>query len=179
MLLRAEPHAGRGLGGLERYLELEVAHQGLLIADLGGLGQVASLDDMFLEDRTLAPYEPIATLGIEWVTTEQALLVGRLECRYWPDAAADHESARFGVLDLAGNFSGWTEVELQIPSLEEAQAVDEADRAAAYERTFGPRDGRPSVCAFQAAPCAGVGSGLTLALLGAIACARRWRRHRR
>jgi hypothetical protein len=179
VVLGAESLAGQGWGGPVRYISLDIAHQGLLLADIGGLGDVTSIDDLFLADTTLALYDAVAGNGIEWVTTEQALGVGPSDCGYWPSGAADRQNARLGVLDLAGNFSGWVDVELELPSVQEAQAAAEADTAAAYDRTYGERDGRPPVCTFtpsRSGGSSGAGAWLTLAVAGLLHATRRYRR---
>jgi hypothetical protein len=103
----------------------------------------------------------------------------------WPEGAPDALNGRFGSVDLAGNFSGWADVPLEIPSQAEAQAAvadelaeqaeaeAEAERVAAANRAMLAE--RPSTGACAAAPVrAGRASGLaSLALVLAAALRRR------
>lgn len=60
-----------------------------------------------------------------------------MDCGVWPPYASDSELGRFGVLDLAGNFSGWASVPLELPSLADAQAAAVAEREANPQRATG------------------------------------------
>jgi hypothetical protein len=141
-LTRSEPGAGQGFLGTSRYLHLELAHSGILIADSGGaLGDIDSAEDLWLPEG--AGFESIAlrstTPVVRWVTTSNELWVGLGECLVWSETAAERESARFGVLDLAGNFSGWTEPsELELPSATEAASLIAAEEAAATPPVIPP-----------------------------------------
>jgi hypothetical protein len=173
VLLDAETHARTFSEILPRLVTLEFEHQGLLIADVGNLGAATSLDDLYLADSDLPYYEPVTGGGIEWATTRQTLTVGVSDCTHW-GSAADRLDARFGVLDLAGNFSGWVDVELEIPSREEAEAAEAAAAEAARKRLYGPREGRPSVCTFAPARSEGAaGLCLFVGVLGAAFWMRR------
>jgi hypothetical protein len=178
VLIGAEPHVGRGFDGPGRSIRLEFAHQGLLITDLGSFGPVTSVDDLFL-DPTASADDPVSSRRLEWVTTDQGLSVGYGDCLSWPSMAGERENARFGVLDLAGNFSGWVDVELVLPSREEAEAAAQAQQAAGLKKLYGKREGRPPVCTFtpsRSGSTSGIAAWLTLGLAGVLAAGRRFRR---
>lgn len=133
VLVSKEAGAGRSwLGGANRWNTLEFAHTGILIGDIGGaLGDVTSADDMLLaEDAGFVAIEVDANTPIvRWLTTSTTLSVGVGDCLIWPEGAEDRQDARFGVLDLAGNFSGWAPEELVLPSAQEAQGIVDAELA--------------------------------------------------
>lgn len=184
----SEPGAGNGWeGGVNRYLRLGVAHEGILIADnAGALGTIESAQDLWLPERD-ADFEsvPLAsgTRVVRWATLDSELWVGLGDCMVWPETAADREQARFGVLDLAGNFSGWTgPVELTLPSVSEAESIiasnnqareeEEAARYAAIDFQK-PKSG----CTLSAAPSSTERSAWGLAALAlALGVAARRRR---
>jgi MYXO-CTERM domain-containing protein len=135
----SEQGAGQGFFGISRYLRLELAHSGILIADSGGaLGDIDSAEDLWLPDG--AGFDSSAlratTPVVRWTTMSDELWVGIGECLIWPESAADRESARFGVLDLAGNFSGWSDtLELELLSAADAESlIAENDRVAAEDQ---------------------------------------------
>ena len=113
-----QPFVGSGWLGVNRTLSLELPHGGILIGESGGaLDDVASLDDLLASPDAgfvsvdASPTSPI----VRWATTDSVLSVGLGDCVVWPSSEAA-ATARFGVLDLAGNFSGWGEpVDLELP----------------------------------------------------------------
>jgi hypothetical protein len=120
-------------GGSQRWLSLGFApHAGLLIADTAGaLGSVSSADDLFVAGGSFEAVEVSATAPvIRWFSADEVVAVGQGDCLIWPENGIEQQSARFGVLDLAGNFSGWTAAELELPSSEEARAIITAQEAA-------------------------------------------------
>jgi hypothetical protein len=129
-LLSSEPGGSKFPSTPEsRYVTLQFAFQGILIGESGGtLGQVESLSDLLVEGAAprmnITPQSPV----VRWIrsTTDGAggLALGQGPCMVWPDDDTDRQQARFGVFDLAGNFSGWTETrEVVLPSWEEARAI--------------------------------------------------------
>jgi hypothetical protein len=93
---------------------------------------------------------------VQWASDGDLVEVGFNDCVLWPDGAPDNVNARFAVLDLAGNFSEWTDVPLEIPPEAEAQAAADAQDAASAREA-----------AEQAAEDARV-SAANLAMLAAI-----------
>jgi uncharacterized protein (TIGR03382 family) len=87
--------------GRKRALELGFQHQGILVADLGD----AQLDVENLSGSVTA------------ATTDERLFLGIGLCEdRWPGDEDAPLTARFGVFDVSGNFSGWTEPEsLELP----------------------------------------------------------------
>lgn len=176
------------LGGSQRWLRLGFEpHAGLLIADTAGaLGSVSSADDLFARGGSFEAVEVSATAPvIRWFSADDVVAVGEGDCLIWPEDGVERQSARFGVLDLAGNFSGWTTAELELPSDEEASVLISAQQAA--ERARISREGgmfdnhRCSVAPGSGAP-ASAGrhvAGWTLALGAALLRARRRRPPRR
>jgi hypothetical protein len=125
-LVSIEEDAGTGwLGGNQRWLNLDFApHGGILVADTAAaLGSVASVNDLFVEGGSFdsVTLEP-TTRAIRWFSSDDDVAVGIGDCLVWPEGA-ERQSARFGVLDLAGNFSGWMTTELELPSPAEAQQI--------------------------------------------------------
>jgi hypothetical protein len=181
VLVSSEPRMsagwqGWGGGPPERWLELQFEYDHILIGDAGGLGPFASIDDLFI-DPAAAQKASSERERLTWITSADGLSVGRGGCISWPEGAPDIQSARFGSLDLAGNFSGWVEVPLELPSEEEARAVLALEPA--REPTSQPRvDSGPSACSLAAPVPRGTGV-LTLFALGvgwALTSARRARR---
>jgi hypothetical protein len=132
-LVSIEAGAGGGwLGGNQRWLSLGFdPHGGILVADTAAaLGAVASVDDLFVEDGSFESVElGPTTRAVRWFSASDTVAVGEGDCLIWPEDGADRQSARFGVLDLAGNFSGWLSSELELPSPDEARALIAAAEA--------------------------------------------------
>lgn len=78
-----------------------------------------------------------------WLSSSNTLRLGVTDCSNWPEGAADRIDGRFGVLDGAGNFSGWMEMPVEIPSDAEAVAALQA-RAATAATVSGTRASTPS-----------------------------------
>jgi hypothetical protein len=102
-----------------RGLDLSFDHQGILVGDPNGLlVSVRSVQDLLLGEDATFQALPIdaASRVLRWATLDPVLSVGLGDCVLWPDRVERHE-ARFGVFDLAGNFSGWSEdaTVLQLP----------------------------------------------------------------
>jgi hypothetical protein len=131
VLVSSEPGFGQGWSGLNRWNALEFAHAGILMGDNGALGDVTSADDVLLdEDAGFVAIEVEAsTPVVRWLTTLPELYVGVGDCLIWPEGAEDRQDARFGVLDLAGNFSGWLAEELLLPSAQQARGTLDAELA--------------------------------------------------
>lgn len=175
--------AAAWLGGVQRYLELFVEHDGILISDTGNLGDVRSADDLLL-DRP-GPNSPLddATPRVQWATSRNDLYVGRGDCMSWPDGVGDRADVRFGVLDLAGNFSGWLDTTLELPPQADADALAarqlaEAERSAAEQAAYlppAPSNGSACSVAPGSAP-SGVTGWLALAAGSVLQAARRLRR---
>jgi hypothetical protein len=185
--------------GISRFLELTFEHEGILIGDAGGLGVVSSAADLFF-DGTSLDGDDDKTPRVEWVEATSRLDVGVGDCMVWPEGAGDRQNARFGVLDLAGNFSGWVDTELELPSEAEALAglelpdEERADEEAAGETTeeaagetteaaaYGPppvlpsNDDNSSLCNVAPGGVSGSGTWLTLAIGSVLAAGRRFRR---
>jgi hypothetical protein len=124
--------AGVGWTGNQRWLSLGFEpHGGILVADTAAaLGTVTSADDLFVEEGSFDSVElGPTTRAVRWLSTSDSVDVGKGDCLIWPEDGADRQSARFGVLDLAGNFSGWASSELELPSPEEARALIAAAEA--------------------------------------------------
>ena len=101
----------------------------------------------------------------------------------WP-GGSNRYSARFGVMDMAGNFSGWSsETLLELPDQAEADRLvaeaEAAERAREEEIArlqqsqpgMGAFEGHNMGCAFGAANSRALGGPMLLAL-GALAAAR-------
>ena len=98
---------------------------------LGSPSEPTSVENFFVDDPTLPLEEIQEGPTVEWTADdEQWVSAGIGLCRLWPNGAPDILNARFAALDIAGNFSGWAEVPLEIPSAAEAQVVADAERAA-------------------------------------------------
>jgi hypothetical protein len=162
-----------------RWLELRFEHDHILVGDVGGLGPFVSVKDLFTEERAAAQTASGERRTFTWITSGDELAVGRGDCISWP-TGADTQSARFGVLDLAGNFSGWVDVPLELPSEAEAWAVLGLDPAGGPQSPPVERAG-PSACSLAAvgAPVPRGTGFFTLLALGvglALTGARRARR---
>lgn len=172
VLISAEPEAGAGFGGAWRSAGLEFQHQGILIGDVGGTPSFTSAEDLFVDEQSLAS-EAAVSHGLQWITARSSPPAGSGDCLIWPEGASDDASARFGVLDLAGNFSGWVDVDVQLPMKAEAEAAALADlQAPPPEGPFSS----PSACSFTARGTRGGAAWLTLAVAGSVALGRRFRR---
>lgn len=123
------------LGSPARYQTLDF--DGLAEGDLGLLGDISTardgdagaLDTLASIRELLRPRAEPTGPVVEWLSDHEPFTIGETDCSTWPAGAADRQDARFGTFDVAGNFSGWIDVPLELPSREEAQA--EADRARA------------------------------------------------
>jgi MYXO-CTERM domain-containing protein len=95
-------NAGLFSCGRMRALGLGFEHEGILVADLGD----AQLDVEALSGSVTA------------ATSDERLFVGVGLCEdLWPGDEDVALGARFGVFDVSGNFSGWTEPEpLELPN---------------------------------------------------------------
>lgn len=85
----------RGLSscGKSKWASVELSAEGLLVMEIGG----GSLDPATLSGgTTIATLDPSITVGVG------ACYTG------WPDADERALPVRYGVFDVAGNFSGWT-----------------------------------------------------------------------
>lgn len=125
-LVSIEKGAGMGWGGNQRWLSLGFEpHGGILVADTAAaLGSVDSAYDLFVESGSFASVDLTPTTRVvRWLSADDTVGVGEGDCLVWPEDGADHQSARFGVLDLAGNFSGWMTTELDLPSPVEVQEI--------------------------------------------------------
>ena len=163
-LLSTEPTMGAYFEGgpVSRWLTLEfegIRERGLILigdtndVDQGALDELPAIEDFFVSDTTLRLETLLDGPTLDWASTNESLSVGRSDCLVWPSGAGDALDARFGVFDLAGNFSGWVELPLELPSAAEAQAVVDARReAAANENVL---QGRPSACAMTPASTEG------------------------
>jgi hypothetical protein len=161
-----------------RWLELQFEYDHILVGDVGGLGPFASVDELFIEGPGVAQKASSEPSMFTWITSADGLSVGRGDCISWPQGAPDTQSARFGSLDLAGNFSGWVDVPLELPSEEEARAVLGLDPAGNPPSPPVESSG-PSACGLAGPPVprgTGVFSVFALAVGLTLAGARRARR---
>lgn len=168
VLLSSEPSVGLGALSVRRGVSLGFDFDGILIGDMGELGAIASIDALLTQgDANLAAFERAFADGgyegqayadliepsaaalpmIQWVARGESLFAGYSDCGVWPRGASDSELARFGVLDLAGHFSGWASVPLELPSAAEAETVAAAEREA--RRVHNVQQGRPSACSLE------------------------------
>jgi hypothetical protein len=175
-LIAVEPGVGSTwLSGPGRWLHLElggVAEQQFLIGDIPDVGapdgndplaDLASLQELLVAEPARAQVSSVGPV-VEWLFRSGSVDVGLADCTFWPSGVADRQDARFGVVDLVGNFSGWLDVPIELPSDEEAQAAAEAERAAteaeAAERNVQePRSALANCSA--AAPGTGVTGSMT------------------
>ncbi|HTV19575.1 MAG TPA: hypothetical protein VMG12_12905 [Polyangiaceae bacterium] len=144
-LVSIEPGAADGFSGRMRWLELGFGLQSrLLIADTASaLGSVSSAEDLFVADGAFESVELTPTTrAVRWMSASDVLAVGRGDCLIWPEVDEDQQTARFGALDLAGNFSGWITADLELPSSAEADeiiaAYDAEQQAQAEEAAHRP-----------------------------------------
>jgi hypothetical protein len=143
-------------GSIDRFVSLRFEFEGILIGDTGQLGDIATIDALFEQGdaNLVGPFggaegrfdEDLPM--IQWVSRNESMSAGISPCGVWPPGASDYALGRFGVLDLAGNFSGWASVPLELPSLAEAEAAAQEQAAAELEvrRTLNVQQGRPSAC---------------------------------
>jgi hypothetical protein len=184
VLLSSEPSVGtRGFTtAVGRGVSLTFDFDGILIGDTGQLGSIATIEALFEQgDANLAALDGAALPLIQWVSRSESLWAGISDCAVWPRGASDSEVARFGVLDLAGNFSGWASVTLELPSRAEAEVAAAADREA--RRNLNVQQGRPSACSLHLSagngsrPSGAAGVDLLALAVGLVAAgARRARR---
>jgi len=150
-LIASEPHAGTTWVGFTpvRWTNLrfqDISGHGLiLIGDPGAssendpLSSVTSLEDLLIDGPASEAAFAEAPM-VQWLSETDDLAVGIADCTLWPDGAPDTLTGRFATLDLAGNFSGWTEVPVQLPSAAEAQAA--ADEQAELNAQVAAEDAR-------------------------------------
>jgi hypothetical protein len=159
-VIASEPGTGAGYyGDPTRWVSLEFApHAGILIG----------------EGRDLESGQ-----RAWWLGSSNTLRIGVTDCSNWPEGAGDRIDGRFGALDGAGNFSGWTEMPVEIPSEAEAIAALRAQRAAAAALS-GTADDTPREADCSFAQGASRGAGWASLAFGALAAATlRARRKRR
>ncbi len=181
--------SGEGPYTLDRWVELEFEHAGILIGDSSReLGDVASIHDVSEASgssrawREVAPGTPL----VRWMSMDPTVSAGFGPCivwpeRPWPEVDLPRQSARFGVMDLAGNFSGWSsDIVLELPSLaaaEQMAAEAEADRQAEREAALpgSQRSSKDHNCALGVAtPREHRGSIVTALGMALIAARRRF-----
>jgi hypothetical protein len=177
------------------YLEfLGIAERGLILLGYAGEGErervstITSVRDLLVESPPSAEGiddGPVA----QWVSQGDWVIAGPSDCSTWPDGAPDSLTARFGAFDLAGNFSGWVDVPVALPSEAEAQAAAdalcaeanaaavEADRVAAANLARLAEASQDKGCAVAPGPVRGARGFAAFALaLGLAGVARRARR---
>lgn len=132
-LLSNEPGTGSGLFGISRWRELEFSHGPLLIGDAdAALGDARSIDDVAVASESVDFSAPDSGLPAAlWFGTGPRIYAGIADCMAWPSYEVERVAARFGAFDLAGNFSGWLDVPLELPSVAEAEAAIEFEEAQA------------------------------------------------
>jgi hypothetical protein len=180
LLLSSEPRSGSGAyaTSVARGVLLRFDFDGILIGDTGQLGSIATIDALFEQgDANLAELDGAALPMIQWVSSSESVWAGINDCAVWPRGASDSELGRFGVLDLAGNFSGWATVPLELPSREEAEVA--AAAAVEARRTLNVQQGRPSACSLRLPGASGAGPseaarvGLLALAIGLVAAGAR------
>lgn len=140
-LVSTEPHVGTFWSSLTpaRWTELQfqdIRREGLIVIGIADAAEgdahasLATLEDILIDGPPSAEAIAQAPL-VQWISDGDFLSVGITDCVLWPDGAPDTLTSRFGTLDLAGNFSGWVDVPLELPSAAEAQAVAD-ERAESY-----------------------------------------------
>ena len=123
----------------------DITSEGLIVIGIpdgaqgDALGTVASLDDLLIDGPPSDEAIAQAPL-VQWISDNDYLGVGITDCALWPDGAPDTLTGRFATLDLAGNFSGWADVPLQLPPAAEAQAF--ADHQAELNAQAAAEDAR-------------------------------------
>lgn len=196
------PLGGPGwTGGMNRWVELQFApYEGIVVGTIDlPLSDASSVFDFFV-DGTGPRSEDSVTM--DWISDDPVLPVGRGDCVHWPSGPEDARQVRFGVFDLAGNFSGWVENEtaVQLPTIEEAELIsaqrEAARRAEAAQQTQAAQQAQAALreeaaeryatqgsrrrdhnCSFTAPVSAQYGAGLaTCVVLGLGALRRRLRR---
>jgi hypothetical protein len=135
-LVTSETRTGTSwIGSASRYQTLHF--EGIVEGQLALLGDVADPSDAGAAALgSLASVRELLVLRddgrgpvLDWLSDRPTLSVGVGDCAAWPEGAADRQDARFGSFDLAGNFSGWIDVPLDLPSREVALANAERERA--------------------------------------------------
>lgn len=188
-LLFALHGAGRKFGGsVGSWVELEFAsHGGILLGAIDGAPGNAPPADVMLDDDSSLEEDRAGTPVVVWVTHTH-LFAGTGDCMVWPGSSI-RQSARFGVMDVAGNFSGWTsDTLLELPDQREAeQIVAEADAAERARQDalvelqqskprMGLFEGHNTGCALGAANPRAFGGSILATLMGLAAlrrCSRR------
>lgn len=188
-LATSEPRVGGGGGRPYRWLDLDFEPaDGALLVGTVQAPEVASIRELLLE----APPSDAAVAAapkVELLSDYGGVSVGIADCAIWPDEAPDSLAAQFGAFDLAGTFSGWVDVPLELPSEAEAQAAADAENAAYAAAEQAARDLRAANlakleaashrggCAMTAASASGDSplAMLSLALGVALTAARRKR----
>jgi hypothetical protein len=152
----------------------------MLVADDGGAESLEASDGWLIEASKVEAALEASGPAIVWITGGNTLSMGISDCLLWPQGAGDRIDARFGLLDVAGNFSGWVESPIEIPSAAEAQATADAEATAEARAQNPPRNfwgHREGSCALDA-PIPSRGPGALLASLAfglAVVAARRAR----
>jgi hypothetical protein len=152
-LIASEPGMSAGyFVSPARWVSFEFApHSGILIGGERPFGRDGAPDpatsvDGWLIERSQLDAALESASAVSWLTGSNVLSMGVSDCLLWPKYAADRIDARFGVLDVAGHFSGWVEMPVEIPSFEETRATLDADAAAAEARAFSaPQSGSCSL----------------------------------
>ncbi len=82
--------------GKRRWVDVELDAEGLVVMEVGA-----------------ESFDPAALVGpVTFIGLEHDIKVGRGGClNGWPGDAGRDSTVRYGAFDVAGNFSGWTEVD--------------------------------------------------------------------
>lgn len=116
VLLSKTPGGGPSFsGGTGSWVQLDFEHQGILIGASEQFANSAesaeNLEDLIRAAEVTEPQQgptgQLAPEGVKWLDNFGNFRVGTGDCQVWPASQGAAISARFGVLDLAGNFSGW------------------------------------------------------------------------
>jgi hypothetical protein len=152
-------------------------HSGILVADDGGAESLDASDGWLIEASEVDAALEASGPAIVWITGGSTLRMGISDCLFWPQGAGDRIDARFGLLDVAGNFSGWVESPIEIPSAAEARATADAEAIAEGRAQNPPRNiwgHREGSCALGAPiPSRGPGGLLASLAFGLAAAAGR------
>jgi len=186
--IASEPSMGAGYyGSPNRWASFEFApHSGILIgvdrplAGDGATNSVTSSAGWLIDGSQLDAALDSSAPAIWWLTGGNVLSMGVGDCLIWPEFASDRIEAQFGVLDVAGNFSGWVDMPVEIPSYTEAVAALEAQAAqAATLRATPTSQASRSGCSLARSGAPGAAlTSLGLGLFAAAALrARAKRRH--
>jgi hypothetical protein len=123
----------------------DIRSQGLIVigitnvAESDALASIDTLEDILI-DGPPSPEAIAQAPLVQWISDSDDFGVGITDCALWPDGAPDTLTGRFAAVDLAGNFSGWVDIPLELPAAAEAQAFadetaeNEARAAAEAER---------------------------------------------